>query len=91
MTRRLARRVRQIGRVSIVWDECIPEYIRDHTALVSFARGTLTVAVDSAAHRYQLQQLLRNGLEQAVRERIPGALDRIKLVPGTFDALDFPA
>ncbi|MHC4717145.1 MAG: DciA family protein, partial [Planctomycetota bacterium] len=74
-----------------VWDECIPEYIRDHTALVSLARGTLTVAVDSAAHRYQLRQLLRNGLEQAVRERLPGTLNRIKLVPGTFDVLDFPA
>ncbi len=91
MEHRLAKRVRQIGLVSVVWDECIPDYIRDHTALVSFARGTLTVAVDSAAHRYELQHLLRGGLEGAVRERLPGALNRIKLVPGAFDALDFPA
>jgi len=90
MKHRLARRVRQIGRVSSVWDECIPEYLREHTALVSFARGTLTVAVDSAAHRYQLKQLFQSGLEEAIRERLPTTLNRIRLVPGTFEALDFP-
>ena len=87
---RLARRVRQLGQLAAAWDECIPEYIREHTALVSYARGTLTVAVDSAAHRYQLQRLLQSGLEQAIRERLPGALRRIRLVPGSFDAVEFP-
>ncbi|KKL57022.1 hypothetical protein LCGC14_2239580 [marine sediment metagenome] len=90
MKHRLARRVKQIGHVCVVWDECIPEYIREHTALVGFSRGTLTVAVDSAAHRYQLQQLLRSGLQQAIRERLPQALNRVKLTPGNFDAIDMP-
>jgi len=90
MKRRLAKRVRQIGRLSAVWDECIPEYIRKHTALVSYARGVLTVAVDSAAHRYQLQMLLANGLLVAVRERTPGPLNRVKLQPGRFDYLEMP-
>ncbi|OPX24371.1 MAG: hypothetical protein B1H04_02180 [Planctomycetales bacterium 4484_123] len=88
---RLARRVRQLGQLAAAWDECIPQYIREHTALVSYARGTLTVAVDSAAHRYRLQRLLQDGLEQAIRERLPSALRRIRLVPGSFDAVEFPA
>lgn len=87
---RLARRVRQIGHLSAVWDECIPQYIREHTALVSYSRGVLTVAVDSAPHRYQLQMLLGNGLTEAIRERTPGPLNRIRLVPGRFDFLDVP-
>ena len=86
----LAKRVRQIGQLSIAWDECIPETILEHTALVTFTRGTLTVAVDSAPHRYQLQMLLRDGLIEAIRERFSGALNRIRLVPGGFDALDMP-
>ncbi|KPK85779.1 MAG: hypothetical protein AMJ81_02760 [Phycisphaerae bacterium SM23_33] len=90
MKTRLAKRVRQIGALAAIWDECIPEYIRDHTALVNFARGTLTVAVDSAAHRYQLQERLRNGLQEAIRERFPGSVNRIRLVPGQFDSLDLP-
>jgi predicted nucleic acid-binding Zn ribbon protein len=88
MQARLAKRVRQIGVLAAIWDECVPEYIREHTALVNFARGTLTVAVDSAAHRYQLQVLLRNGLQEAIRERFPGSVNRIRLVPGQFDCLD---
>jgi hypothetical protein len=90
MKRRLAKRVRQIGALAAIWDECIPQYIREHTALVNFARGVLTVAVDSAPHRYQLLVLLRNGLQEAIRERFPGALNRVRLVPGEFDCLDLP-
>ncbi len=91
MKHRLAKRVRQIGQLAVAWDECIPDFIREHAALVGLSRGTLTVAVDSAPHRYLLQQLLQNGLLAAIRERFrSGALNRVKLVPGRFDALNFP-
>ena len=88
---KLARRFRQLGQLAVAWDECIPDFIRDHTALVDFSRGTLKVAVDSSPHRYQLQQLLQSGLLDAIRERFrSGSLNRIRLVPGEFDALEFP-
>src|ERR1035437_3099524 len=84
---RLAKRVKQIGQLAAIWDECIPDFVREHTALVRLQRGVLTVAVDSAPHRYQLQMLLQNGLLQAIRERFRnGPLNGIKLVPGPFDA-----
>ena len=88
--RRLARRVKTIGKLSQAWDESVPETIREHTALISFNRGTLTVAVDSAAHRYQLEVLLRGGLLRAIRERFKGPLNRVRIVPGKFDALEMP-
>lgn len=92
LKQRLARRVKQIGQLAQVWDECIPPYILEQSALVSFARGTLTVAMPSAAQRYQLQMLLQSGLEKVIRERFKsGALNRIRLVPGNYECLDFPA
>jgi hypothetical protein len=88
MTQQLAKHVRQMGRLSMVWDECVPEEILRHAALVSYNRGVVTAAVDSAPHRYKLQMLLSNGLIAAIRERFSGPINRIRLVPGPFDALN---
>ena len=85
----LARRVRQLGKLAEIWDEVIPEDIRPHTALESFNRGVLTVLVDSAAHRFHLQTMLTGGLKREIQARFPAALDRIKLKPGQFSALEF--
>ena len=88
MKRVLAKRVRQLGDIGTVWDDVLPRSIRDHTALESFNRGVLTVLVDSAAHRYQLQMLLNGGVEREIRARFKGALNKVRLVPGQFYAVD---
>ena len=88
MTAKLAKHVRQMGRLSMVWDECVPAEILEHAALVSYNRGVVTAAVDSAPHRYRLGMLLSNGLSDAIRERFSGPITRIRLVPGPFDALN---
>ena len=90
MQHRLAKRVRQVGQFAAVWDECIPDYLRQHTALVGLKGGVVTVAVDSAPHRYQLHTLLASGLLDAIRQRYGGPIDRIKLVPGQCDFLEMP-
>jgi len=88
MERVLKKRVRQLGKLAEIWDEILPESIRDHTALEGFERGVLTVIVDSASHRYRLKTLLSGGLLKALRERFPGALERVRLVPGQFSSVD---
>jgi len=88
MKRVLAKRLRQLGNLARIWDDVLPRSIRDHTALESFNRGVLTVLVDSAAHRYQLQMLLSGGLMREIRARFNGALNKIRLVPGQFFAVD---
>jgi hypothetical protein len=88
MKRRLARRVKQLSQLAIIWDEVIPDRIRSHTALETFSRGVLTVMVDTASVRFQLQTLLRGGLERAIRERFSGALNKIRLTPGQFYSVD---
>jgi len=84
----LAKRVRQLQNLAVVWDEVIPEAIREHTALESFQRGVLTVVVDSASHRFHLQNLLSGGLMKEIQNRFTGALNRIRVMPGQFYSVD---
>jgi hypothetical protein len=84
----LAKRVRQLSSLAAAWDEVIPSSIREHTALEGFNRGTLTVLVDSAPHRFQLQMLLDGGLLGELRRRFTGAMDKIRLVAGQFHSVD---
>ncbi len=88
MQHTLAKRVRQLGELARVWDEIVPDEFREHTALESFSRGTLTVLVDSAPHRYQLETLLRAGLLRLLTQQFSGALNRVKLIPGQFYSVD---
>ena len=88
MKHTLARRVKQLGKLSQIWDEFVPDEIRDHTALETFTQGVLTVMVDSAAHRFHLQTLLAGGLLRQIQERFPATLSKIRLVPGQFCSVD---
>ena len=84
----LAKRVRQLGKLAGIWDSVIPDSIRDHTALEGFTRGVLTVMVDSASHRYQLQKLLTGGLMKVIREQFAGPRNKIRIIPGQFCSVD---
>ena len=86
----LAKRVRQLGKLVEIWDEVLPESISSHTALESFNRGVLTVAVDSSSRRFQLQMLLAGGLQREIQSRFSGPINRIRLVPGQFHSADLP-
>lgn len=88
MKHTLARRVKQLGALASIWDEVIPEEIREHTALETFKGGTLSVVVDSAPHRFQLEMLLKSGLQRMLAERFPGALTKVKITPGQFSSID---
>lgn len=88
MKHTLGKRFKQLGAVAEAWDECIPDDIREHTALESYHRGTLTVMVDSAAHRFQLEMLLRGGLQHVLAERVNAPLNKVRIVPGRFYSID---
>jgi len=88
MKNTLARRVRQLSALVAAWDELIPQSIGEHTAMEGFSRGVLTVKVDSAAHRFQLRMLLDGGLMKELQARAGGALNKVRLLPGRFYAVD---
>jgi hypothetical protein len=88
MKHKLGKRVKQLAKLGEIWDEIIPQEISEHTALDSYARSVLTVLVDSAAHRFQLRTLLDGGLKREIQQRFTGPIDKIRLVPGQFYAVD---
>lgn len=88
MKYQLGKRVRQLSKLAAIWDDVLPDGIRNHTALESFRDGVLTVLVDSASHRYQLQLLLAGGLTREIRSRFSGTLKKIRPIPGQFYSID---
>jgi predicted nucleic acid-binding Zn ribbon protein len=88
MKRKIGKRVKQLSKLAEVWDEVLPQSIREHTALEGLNNGVLTVIVDSASHRFQLQTLLNAGLTSQIQELLPQALNKIRLVPGQFCSID---
>jgi hypothetical protein len=75
------RPFRQLGPLGELWSQLVPAEMHEHTRLEGLQRGTLRVAVDSAAHLYELDRLLRGGLErQMITGYRGGSLRRVKLV-----------
>jgi hypothetical protein len=90
--RSVARRQSSFGKVADAWQTLVPEPLVEHTALESFARGSLTVLVDSAAHLYELKQVLLAGLEQQLLLACRSSkLRRISLRQGRWYSGDEPA
>lgn len=84
MKYKLSKRVKAVGKLVGIWQEVIPQALLEHTSLEGFNRGVLTVAVDSASHRFQLDSLLRGGLQREIQRRFSGTLRKVRLVPGQF-------
>ena len=84
--RDIARPFKQLQGLTELWEELVPEPLREHTRLEALSRGTLRVTADSASHRYELERLLREGLERRLIERHKGAaLQRVRVQQGVID------
>lgn len=79
------KRQGKLGKIAECWGALVPDMLSDHCALEGLNRGTLTVIVDSAAHLYELKQLLLAGLEKQVLLACKGAgLRKISLRAGRW-------
>jgi hypothetical protein len=66
--------------VTDLWRQLIPPKLLAHTRLESLTRSVLRVSVDSSAHLYELDRLLRSGLEDRLcREAKSAPLRRVQL------------
>lgn len=75
---------RQVGQLAELWQELVPAEMVERTTLTSFTRGILTVHVADSATLYQLDRLLRGGIEQQLRQRCNTTLRSVRLkVSGT--------
>jgi len=78
---------KELGQVSTVWESLVPDQLNERIRLESFRRGTLTVSTDSSAVLYELQRLLREGLQRDLTEAYRGGILRKVKVTMTSDRL----
>ena len=77
------KRQTKLGKISEAWAQLVPETLLAHSTIESYHRGTLVVLVDTAAHLYELKQLLLAGLEdQLLLACKTFSLRKINLKPG---------
>ena len=78
--RDVERPFKQLEDLAELWRELVPPDLLDHTRLMSLSRGILRVGVDTSAHLYELDRLLRGGLERELVTRHSGrAFRRVTL------------
>jgi hypothetical protein len=77
--REVARPHKQLGPLAEAWREKVPAHLVKRTALQSLRNGVLKVHVADSATLWELDQLLRAGLEQQLRQGMPGTLRRVRL------------
>lgn len=71
---------KQLAKLVCLWGELVPDEIARHTRLDSLSRGTLRIAVDSSARLYELDRLLRAGLQQQlIRAHTGPAIRKVQL------------
>jgi hypothetical protein len=69
---------KRLGELIGLWQELLPADVASRTALVGVHRGVLQVRVDSAATAFEVDRLLRSGVEKELRSRYRGSLARVK-------------
>ncbi len=85
MRRQVYPRRRRTGKLAAVWASLLPSELAAHSCLESLRNGQLRVLVDSAAHLYELNLLVQEGLLDELRRVCPrAALSQIKLVRGRW-------
>lgn len=89
MRRQVYPRARKTVRLGRAWAALLPEELVEHSCLDGLRNGQLQVLVDSAAHLYELNLLIKQGLLGELRDMCPSvAISRIKLVRGIWYRID---
>lgn len=73
----IVRPAKQLSKLIPVWRERVPAELAARTTLKSLARGVLTVHVPDSPTHYELDRLLRSGLEDELRRRAKVPLRKV--------------
>jgi hypothetical protein len=65
-------RQKKLVSIGQAWRELLPEDLVAHSCLEDIRGGRLTVLVDSAAHLYELNLLIQQGLADQLRQNCTG-------------------
>jgi hypothetical protein len=78
VNRTVIRPHKQVAGLAVLWRELVPAALLERTALASFARGVLTVEVPDSTTLYEIDRLLRGGLERQLRAASTMPLRRVR-------------
>jgi hypothetical protein len=77
--KKIARPHRQMGALAKLWQQLLPPALVERTALDGFARGVLSVQVADSSTLYEIDRLLRGGLEMQLQQTSRTALKKVRL------------
>lgn len=80
--KQVVRPHQQLGKLGLEWRRQLPAHLLEQTALVGISRGVLTVHAADSAALYELDRLLRAGVERKLKAASDATLRRIKLTVG---------
>ena len=81
-----ARRTqRRLGALIDLWSQLVPGELERHSRVVGVRGGIVQIQCDSASTKYELDRLLRQGLEHELRRRYPSTLTKIRLSIGAVE------
>ena len=76
---------RRLGDLITLWSALLPPELVERTVITSVRSGVMRVTVDSAATAFEIDRLLRSGLEGDLRRGFRGTLTRVKTTVGLLD------
>jgi predicted nucleic acid-binding Zn ribbon protein len=79
---RARRTERKLGAFIDLWEQMVSGELAGRTRVTAIRGGVVHVAADSASTVYELDRMLRGGLEQEIRRRYQATLTRIKVTVG---------
>jgi len=74
----VAKPARQLGPVTELWQTLVPPQLLSRSRLLGLSRGILSVALDSATTRAELEARLRSGLLRQLQTESRGIIFKIK-------------
>lgn len=77
---------KRLGSIIELWEALVPRELAARTRLEHIRGGLLHVSVDSSATAYELDRLLREGLERELRSQYRGTLMRVRVRVSAADA-----
>lgn len=84
----LERLEKRLGGVSRAWQSVCPPDLLARTSVRSLLRGVLTIGVEDAATRFELDRLLRSGAERVFVRACPTTVRKVKLVSAAQESTD---
>lgn len=82
LQKQVERVSRRLGEFITAWMELVPPDLASQTRISGMRGGIVHVVVESSPVMYELDRLLRDGMEAELRRRIKGTLTRVKMSIG---------